>query len=75
VQQHGCGIVITPGDADSLAGALRLLSNAPETVSETGRRARTMLDAHFTRQKALERWSELIDQLDQSPSVRLAAVQ
>jgi len=75
VQQHGCGIVITPGDADSLAGALRLLSNAPETVSEMGRRARTMLDAHFTRQKALERWSELIDQLDQSPSVRLAAVQ
>jgi len=75
VQQHRCGIVITPGDADALADALRSLSNAPGTVSEMGRRARTMLDPHFTRQKALERWSELIDQLDQSPSVRLAAVQ
>jgi len=75
VQQHRCGIIIAPGDADTLADALRLLSNAPGTVSEMGRRARTMLDAHFTRQKALERWSELINQLDQSPSVRLAAVQ
>ena len=64
VQQHGCGIVIAPGDSDGLVDALRLLSNAPETVSEMGKRARTMLDAHFTRQKALERWSKLLGQLD-----------
>jgi colanic acid biosynthesis glycosyl transferase WcaI len=65
VQQHGCGIVIAPGDVDALVDALRLLSNAPEIVSEMGRRARTMLDAHFTRQKALGRWSGLLDQLDE----------
>ena len=68
VQQHGCGIVIAPGDADALVGALRLLSAAPETVSEMGRRARTMLEAHFTRQKALQCWSELLGQLDTSPA-------
>jgi colanic acid biosynthesis glycosyl transferase WcaI len=66
VQQYSCGIVIAPGDADALVDALRLLSNAPETVSEMGRRARTMLDAHFTREIALERWSRLLDQLDNS---------
>jgi colanic acid biosynthesis glycosyl transferase WcaI len=66
VQQYGCGIVIAPGDSDSLVDALRSLSNAPDTVSEMGRKARAMLDAHFTRQKALERWSELLRQLDQS---------
>jgi glycosyltransferase involved in cell wall biosynthesis len=65
VQQHGCGIVIAPGDVDALVDALRLLSNASEIVSEMGRRARTMLDAHFTRQKALGRWSGLLDQLDE----------
>ena len=75
VEQHGCGIVIPPGDADTLVAALRLLSNAPETVSEMGRRARAMLDAHFTRQKALERWSGLLDQLDRSSSVRMAPAQ
>jgi hypothetical protein len=42
------------------------LSNAPETISEMGRRARAMLDAHFTRQKTLQRWSGLLDQLDKS---------
>jgi glycosyltransferase involved in cell wall biosynthesis len=68
VQRHGCGMVIAPGDADALVGALRLLSKAPETVSEMGRRARTMLEAHFTRQKALQRWSRLLDQLDKSPA-------
>jgi glycosyltransferase involved in cell wall biosynthesis len=68
VQQHSCGIVVAPGDADALVSNLRLLSAAPETVSEMGRRARAMLDAHFTRQKALQRWSRLLHQLDEPPA-------
>jgi colanic acid biosynthesis glycosyl transferase WcaI len=66
VQQHGCGIVVSPGDAEALVDALRRWSNAPGAVSEMGRRARAMLEAHFTRQQALERWSGLLDQLDKS---------
>jgi glycosyltransferase involved in cell wall biosynthesis len=64
VQQHGCGIVVAPGDADALVDALQHLANAPGAILEMGRRARAMLDAHFTRQKALQRWSGLLDQLD-----------
>jgi glycosyltransferase involved in cell wall biosynthesis len=64
VQQHGCGIVLAPGDGDALVDALRLLSNTPETISEMGRQSRAMLDAHFTRQQALQRWSGLFEQLD-----------
>jgi glycosyltransferase involved in cell wall biosynthesis len=66
VRQHGCGIVVAPGDAEALADALRLLSSAPETISEMGHRARVMLDGHFTRQQALQRWSGLFDRLDKS---------
>ena len=66
VQQHGCGIVVAPGDAEALADALRLLSSAPETISEMGHRARLMLDGHFTRQQALQRWRGLFDRLDKS---------
>jgi glycosyltransferase involved in cell wall biosynthesis len=66
VQQHGCGIVVAPGDTDALIDALRRLSNAPGTISEMGRRARAMLDAHFPRQQALRRWSGLLDRLDKS---------
>src|SRR5215469_4284215 len=68
VQQHGCGIVIAPGNADALVDALRRFSNAPETISEMGRRARAMLDGHFTRQQALQRWSGLLDRLAKSPA-------
>jgi colanic acid biosynthesis glycosyl transferase WcaI len=66
VQQHGCGIVVAPGDAAALVDALRLLSSAPETISEMGRRARAMLDGHFTRQQALQRWRGMLDRLDKS---------
>ena len=66
VRQHDCGIVVAPGDAGALVDALRLLSNAPETISEMGRRARGMLNGHFTRQRALQRWSGLLDRLDKS---------
>jgi colanic acid biosynthesis glycosyl transferase WcaI len=66
VQQHDCGIVVAPGDAEALVDALRLLSKTPETISEMGHRARAMLDGHFTRQQALQRWSGLFDRLDKS---------
>ena len=64
VQQYNCGAVIAPGDSDGLVETLRSLSNTPDTVSKMGRRARAMLDAHFARHRALERWSELLRQLD-----------
>jgi colanic acid biosynthesis glycosyl transferase WcaI len=68
VQQHGCGVVIAPGDADALVDALRRLSNAPKTISDMGARARQMLDEYFTRQKGLQRWSGLLEILDEMPA-------
>ncbi len=72
VQQHRCGIVIAPGDAGTLAETLQKLSTAPETISAMGTRARAMLDAHFTRHKAFERWSELLQRLDKSTATHCA---
>jgi glycosyltransferase involved in cell wall biosynthesis len=57
-------IIITPGDTDALVGALRRLSQEPETVAEMGLRARKMLDAHFSRQQGLARWRELLERLE-----------
>jgi len=62
VQDHGCGIVIEPGDADALASAVSHFSRAPELVADMGVRARAMLDARFTRRKQFERWRKLLDQ-------------
>ena len=65
MQQYACGVVIEPADAGALVRTLIRLATEPESVAEMGRRARKMLDAHFTRQKGLERWRELLGQLDQ----------
>jgi colanic acid biosynthesis glycosyl transferase WcaI len=64
VREHGCGVVIEPGDAGALVDALLRLSSDVRTVKEMGMRARKMLDEYFTRQKAFERWAGLLDQLN-----------
>jgi colanic acid biosynthesis glycosyl transferase WcaI len=63
VRQHRCGIIIAPGDAATLADTLQRWSEAPEALAEMGVRARQMLDARFTRRRALEQWSRLLEQL------------
>jgi glycosyltransferase involved in cell wall biosynthesis len=63
VEQHGCGLVIEPGNASALAEALSLLSADNARVTAMGRRARRMLEAHFTSRKAFERWVQLFEKI------------
>src|SRR5271166_6679416 len=60
VREHGCGLVIEPGNGQALAEALVLLCKDPQRVAEMGRRARAMLDERFTRKQALARWESLL---------------
>lgn len=63
LRQHRCGITITPGDAATLADTLRHWSEAPEALADMGAHARQMLDTQFTKRRALEQWSRLLEQL------------
>jgi glycosyltransferase involved in cell wall biosynthesis len=63
VEEYGCGIVIEPGNADALAHTLTLLSRGTERVGAMGARARAMLEAHFTRQQAFERWQRVLESI------------
>ena len=63
VHQHRCGLVVTPGDSEALVTAIRHLSRNEERLATMGRRARQMLDTHFTRQHAMQRWSCLLDSI------------
>ena len=63
VREHNCGIVVAPDDGAALAAALRELAANPEAVVAMGSRARTMLDAQFTRRQAFARWEGLFDAL------------
>jgi glycosyltransferase involved in cell wall biosynthesis len=60
VQQHACGFVVEPGDAEALAEALVILAADAERGAEMGRRARAMLEAGFTRRQAFERWRAVL---------------
>ena len=63
VNEHRCGYVIPPGDSVALADTLRKLSSNISMREELGRRARTMIDSHFTRNLALKRWRDVLRQI------------
>jgi colanic acid biosynthesis glycosyl transferase WcaI len=63
VNEHGCGIVVKPGDGESLARAIVDLSTDNERRADMGRRARQMLESHFSRHHALESWRALLESL------------
>jgi glycosyltransferase involved in cell wall biosynthesis len=61
VRRHDCGVVVEPGEGELLACALRCLGTDTGRVAEMGHRARAMLDAHFTRRHAFQRWQSLVE--------------
>jgi glycosyltransferase involved in cell wall biosynthesis len=61
VLEHGCGIVVEPGAGELMAARVLYLSRDRCRVAEMGLRARAMLDAHFTRRHAFERWRSLLE--------------
>jgi colanic acid biosynthesis glycosyl transferase WcaI len=63
VEQYACGRVVEPGDVDALVELIVQLYGDRALCAEMGRNARTMLDAHFTRQQSLARWRQLFEDL------------
>jgi glycosyltransferase involved in cell wall biosynthesis len=63
VRQHDCGFVVEPGHSDALAGTLTRISGDDTCLGAMGLRAREMLEAHFARQHAFERWRSLLAEI------------
>jgi colanic acid biosynthesis glycosyl transferase WcaI len=63
VRQHRCGFVVEPGDAAGLTDALVGLAADRDACAAMGRRARTMLEAQFTRRHAFDRWQGLLEEI------------
>jgi glycosyltransferase involved in cell wall biosynthesis len=64
IRLYGCGEVVEPGNGEHLAATLRRLSADGQGLAEMGLRARTMLEAQFTRREAFESWKRLFQALD-----------
>ena len=66
IQEHNCGLVIEPGQAEALAQTITHLSSDPRSLAAMGQRARAMLEANFSRRQALNRWRDVLDRVEQS---------
>lgn len=68
VQEYKCGIVVEPGDVDQLADAILQLSSDAESRQLMGRRARAMIDSHFSRRQSLASWQDIFANVDNATS-------
>ncbi len=62
VEQYQCGVGVEPGKADALVNAILQPSKDAALRADMGRQSRAMLEAHYTRRQALERWQNLLQQ-------------
>jgi colanic acid biosynthesis glycosyl transferase WcaI len=68
VRRHRCGYVVEPGDSVALADLLKRLVADSSALPAMGTAARKMLEAHFSRRQAFEKWQSLLNQV--TPPVR-----
>jgi glycosyltransferase involved in cell wall biosynthesis len=63
VSEHDCGFVVPAGRGDLLAEAIRALAADPDRLQRQGMNARQLLDAHFSRASAHDRWHHLLTEV------------
>ncbi len=63
VREHRCGVRIAAGEGELLAQTLRRLAADRGLIEEMGHRARVMIEAHFRRRQAFERWRSIFEAL------------
>ncbi|HEX9984122.1 MAG TPA: glycosyltransferase family 4 protein [Thermoanaerobaculia bacterium] len=63
VDEHRCGVVVAPGDAEALASAIRSLAADRAATAEMGRRGRDAYDARFSAPRALAAWERTLEEV------------
>ncbi|MBI2933647.1 MAG: glycosyltransferase family 4 protein [Planctomycetes bacterium] len=59
IETNQCGLRAEPGDAAGVVAALRTLKDQSDLRGRMGRNARALLEARFTRERAIEAYDEL----------------
>lgn len=63
VRDHDCGFVVPAGRGDLLADSIRALVADPGRLQRQGGNARRLLDSHFSRASAHDRWHHLLTEV------------
>ena len=61
IDEHRCGMVVTPGDVDGLTRAIRTLAEDPAEVAAMGARGLAAYRAEFAPQRAFEAWERTLN--------------
>lgn len=61
IARHGWGVAVGPGDAPALAETIAGLAADRDRCAAMGRRARAMLEDHFSRRAAMAQWDEILN--------------
>lgn len=62
IRDADCGLIVTPGDAETLASVIRELARDPARRAQMGERARKTMVERWGVQHALGKWKALIDE-------------
>ena len=73
IRDAGCGITITPGDADGLVAALLRLASNPSLARRMGEKGRSAFLTAHDRKLCCAQWHELIGNLVARPETARAA--
>jgi colanic acid biosynthesis glycosyl transferase WcaI len=63
VREAGCGLVVPPGEAAAMAGAIRSLLEQPQHAAELGTRGRAYALAHLARPVCTAQYDALLRQM------------
>lgn len=61
IQAHGCGVVVAPGSAETLADGLIRLAGDPAAAAAMGRNARKLAEVEFSREQLATRFVRLLE--------------
>jgi glycosyltransferase involved in cell wall biosynthesis len=63
IEAYGCGLVVQPGDPVGLARSIGALADDPEQRRGMGERARLASEQALSKKAALNKWSDLLEQV------------
>jgi colanic acid biosynthesis glycosyl transferase WcaI len=72
IREGNCGFWAPPEDCQALADTIRALAAQPERLDRAGQNGRRYVEAHFTREMAVTRYSEVLREVAAKPEPRLA---
>jgi colanic acid biosynthesis glycosyl transferase WcaI len=62
IDEARCGFTVSPDDAEAVVDRILQLAETPELCAELGARARAAFEQHWTKDRAVEQWQQVLSE-------------